>query len=143
MSSDLEKSKEIFASGEYTCVLCKGNTTYTSTERGVKPLIIWLENDSDLSGFCASDKIVGKAAAMIYSLLKVNAVYAPVMSEDGARVLREHGITPTYDTLVKEIRNRMNTGICPMEEAVKDIENPDEALKAIKQKIKQMMTQNK
>lgn len=143
MKSDLEKSKEIFASGDYTCVLCKGEAVYTSKERGVKPLIMWLESGTDFTGFCASDKIVGKAAAMIYALLKVENVYAPVMSEEGARVLRKHGITPIYDTLVKEIRNRMDTGICPMEEAVKDIENPSEALNAIKQKIKQMMAQNK
>ena len=142
MKSDLEKSKEIFKNGDYTCVLCNGETTYTSTERGLKPLITWLENDTDLKGFSVSDKIVGKAAAMLYSLLKVSAVYAPVMSEAGAQTLTKSGITPLYDTIVKEIRNRQNTGLCPMEEAVKDIDNSKEALTAIKQKIKQIMAQH-
>ena len=138
MKSDIERSKEIFACGEYTCVLCKDEATYTSTERGVKPLIMYLESGTDFSDFSASDKIVGKAAAMIYSLLKVKSVYAPIMSEAAVDTLTKNGIIPLYDTLVKEIHNRMGTGICPMEEAVKDIENPREALCAIKEKIKQM-----
>ena len=142
MKSDLEKSKEIFKNGDYTCVLCKDEITYTSTERGLKPLITWLENGTDLTGVSASDKIVGKAAAMVYSLLKVDSVYAPVMSEDGAKTLEKSGITPLYDTLVKEIRNRLNTGLCPMEETVKNISEPKKALAAIKQKIKQMMSHN-
>ena len=60
------------------------------------------------------------------------------MSAAGIDVLRKNGITPLYDTSVKEIRNRMNTGLCPMEEAVQDITNPNEALSALKEKIRQM-----
>lgn len=139
MKDDLEKAKAIFTESNYTCVLCKGDTVYTSTERGVKPLIAWINNGTDLKGFCAADRIVGKAAALLYSLLDVDAVYAPVMSEAGIYTLARNGITPLCDTSVKEIRNRMDTGLCPMEETVQDITDPNEGLRALKEKISQMM----
>ena len=140
MKADLERAKSIFTGSDYTCVLCKDDTVYTSTERGLKPLIAWINNGTDLKGFCAADRIVGKAAALLYVLLGVDTVYAPVMSEAGIYTLAKNGITPLYDTSVKEIRNRMDTGLCPMEEAVQDITDPNKGLYALKGKIRQMMT---
>ena len=83
----------------------------------MKPLIAWISNGIDLKDFCAADRIVGKAA-LLYSLLGVDTVYAHVMSEAGIYTLAKNGITPLCDTSVKEILNRMNTDLCPMEEAV-------------------------
>ncbi|MDE6679213.1 MAG: DUF1893 domain-containing protein, partial [Ruminococcus sp.] len=47
LSSDVEKAKEVFDSGKYTCVLCKGDTLITSTERGVKPLVDFIDSGED------------------------------------------------------------------------------------------------
>ena len=47
MKADLEKAKAIFTGSDYTCVLCKGDTVYTGTERGVKPLIAWINNGKE------------------------------------------------------------------------------------------------
>lgn len=139
MKTDLDKAKEIFSESDYTCVLCKGESVYTATEHGIKPLLAFINSEIDLKGFCAADCIVGKAAALLYAFLGVNNVYSPVMSEAGIDTLVKNGITPLYDTCVKEIRNRMDTGLCPMEEAVKDISNPNKGLDALKEKIGQMM----
>lgn len=139
MKADLEKAKAIFAQGDYTCVLCKDEMVYPSTERGLKPLLAFINRDIDLAGFCAADRIVGKAAALLYALLGVDTVYAPVMSAAGIDTLTKNGITPVCDTAVKEIRNRTDTGLCPMEEAVQEISDPSEGLCAIKDKISRMM----
>ena len=53
--------------------------------------------------------------------------------------MERNGITPLCDTSVKEIRNRMDTGLCPMEETVQDITDPNEGLDALKEKISRMM----
>lgn len=139
MNDDLKKAKDLLLDSEYTCVLCKGDSVLTSTERGVKPLIGWLNAETELKGYCAADKIVGKAAAFLYVLLGVDTVYAQIMSEAAIDTLTKYGIEYIYDLSVETIKNRSNTGICPMEEAVFDIDNTDDALKAIKRKIKQMM----
>ena len=142
MKSDLEQAKTLLEENNYTCVLCKDGETYTSTERGVKPLIAFAESGQDFKDFSAADKIVGKAAALLYVLLGVHTVFAQVTSEDGSYTLARHGITPLCDTSVKEIRNRADTGMCPMEEAVKEITDPKEGLYALKKRLEQMMTKH-
>ena len=73
---------------------------YSSTERGVKPLLDFIENGPNLRGFSAADKIVGKAAALLYVLLGVKEVYAPVMSETALYTLAHNGILPLCDCSV-------------------------------------------
>lgn len=139
MKADLTKAIDTLNGGNYTCVLCKDNTIYKSTERGVKPLIKWLDGNIDLKGFSAADKVVGKAAAFLYILLGVSEVYARVMSEAAIQVFTENGIGCQYDASVKNIINRTNTGICPMEQTVKEISSPTEALAAVRLKLTQLL----
>lgn len=135
MEDDLTKAIRILNDNGYTCVLCKKNRMYTSVERGVKSLLDWQESGLDLSGFCAADKVVGKAAAFLYVLLGVKEVYACVMSEAAIHTLTKNGILIQYDHSVEKIINRSGTGFCPMEEAVWNIDVPQQAKEAIKNKL--------
>ena len=139
MKADLKKAVDLLSKGEYTCVLFKESKVFTSRERGVKPLIEWLNSKTDFRGFCAADKVVGKAAAFLYVLLGVNAVYAPVMSKSAYKTLSKNGIEPLCELSVEAIRNRSNTGLCPMEKTVMDIDDPETAFLMIKNKIESMM----
>lgn len=135
---DLTRAREILDTGDYTCVLCQGEETYTATQRGVRPLLDWLDSGADLSDFSAADRVVGRGAAFLYCLLGVKAVYARVMSRPAAEVLEENGIAVTADSFVDGIINRQGTGPCPFEEAVMAITDPREALTAIRAKMAQM-----
>ena len=132
---DLQIAKEILVAGNYTCVLCLDGQTATSRHRGVKPLLHWLENPVLGKGFCAADKVVGKATAYLYSLLGAKAVYAGVMSESALEVLQKAGIAATYGTLVPYIVNRKGDGMCPMEAATLGVKMPEDALAAIKKAL--------
>ncbi len=142
MRTDLEKATEMFKSGKYTCVLCKEKEIITCTERGVKPLLYMLDGKSELKGFSAADKVVGKAAAFLYLLLGVKTVYAPVMSLSAIHLLEANGICPRYDNSVENIVNRSGTGICPMEETVKELCVPTEALKAIRHRLAELQSRS-
>ena len=72
--TDLKKARLALSSGEFTCVICKNERIYTSKDRGVKPLVELYEAKTDLIGFSAADKVVGKGAAYLYVLLNVSAV---------------------------------------------------------------------
>lgn len=135
---DLKNARSLLASGNYTCVVCKDDCTYTATERGVKPLLNWLDAGLNLNGFSAADRVVGRATAFLYVLLGVKSVYASVMSHPAAQVLTEHGIDAQANQLVVGIINRKGTGPCPFEEAVIKITDPCEALTAIRKKMEQM-----
>lgn len=135
-NSDLERARKIFASGNYTCVLCRGEVTLTSTERGVLPLLDWLDGEKRMAGFSAADKVVGRAAAFLYVLLEAREVYADVMSEGAVDVLSKYGIPFGYGALAEKIINRRGDGFCPMEQAVTGIDSPGQALEAIREKRK-------
>lgn len=136
--SDLERAKAVLASKNSTCALCRGESTYTSFERGVKPLAAWLGSGLDLHGFSAADKVVGKGAAFLYLLLGVSAVYARVISVPAAELLQSHGVLVEYEAKTSHIINRKGDGICPFEEAVMEIEDAEIAYRAIRQKMVDM-----
>lgn len=135
---DLEKAKKILTENGYTCVLCKKEKSYTSIQRGVRPLVEWLESSNDLTGFSAADRVVGRGAAFLYVLLGVKAVYAHVISNAALEVLTAHNIAVEYDAAVENIINRQGNGICPFEGAVLGIINAQEAYVAIRQKMQEM-----
>ena len=136
--TDVKNAKQILISGEYTCVLCKDDIVHTSTLRGVKPLVQFLESGTIPSGFSAADKVIGRATAYLYVLLGVREVYAQIISEPAAEVLRAKGIHVQYGTLVPNIINRKGDGICPFEAAVMEITDPSLAYEAILSKMKEM-----
>lgn len=134
--NDLEKAKSILQGSDYTCVLCRGDQIHTSRHRGVRPLLELL--DTDVSGFCAADKVVGKATALLYRLLKVRAIHATVISQAALQALQNSGIAVSWDSQVDYIKNRAGDGRCPMEQATEGIDDPQEALIAIRQKLKEL-----
>ena len=136
--TNLEQAKEILEQNNDTCVFFDGKTTYTSKERGVKPLLQMLQSKTDVKDFSVADKVVGKAAAFLYVLLGVKELYAKVISQHALAVLQNHHIEVSYGELVEAIRNRTNTGFCPMETAVLQIADADEALQAILEKQKEL-----
>lgn len=135
---DLKRAKEYLQTQGCTCVLCRGERMHTSLLRGVAPLLNFLDAGTDLAGFAAADKVVGKATAFLYCLLDVRAVWAGVMSRSALQVLGEHGIEAHYDCLTDAIRNRRQDGFCPMETATRDLQDPHRALEAIRTTLKRL-----
>lgn len=131
---DLRRAKALLTEGGYTCVLCRDGRFHTATQRGVRPLLDWLDSGLELRGYSAADKVVGRATAFLYVLLGVRAVHALVMSTPAREVLEANGITALCDREVPGIINRRGDGPCPFEETVLGITDPGEALIAIRRK---------
>ena len=98
----------------------------------------FLDSGRDFSGFFAADKVVGRATAFLYCLLGVRQIYAQVLSKGAQQVLEEYGIPYFYDCLVPGIRNRNDTGPCPMEAATSNFTTPQEALVAIRETLEKL-----
>ncbi len=135
---DLEQAKQLLFSQGYTCVLCRGEQCLTSRFRGIRPLVSWHAGQTDVAGYSAADKVVGKATAFLYVLLQVRAVYAGVISRSAREVLIRNGIAVEYGTMVDNIINRTGDGICPFEEAVLEIQDPRDAYPSIRRKMEQL-----
>ena len=131
MSDRLNNAVSILRDGDYTLAVIHGDCVYTSKERGVKPLLELYEQYGDLCGAIAADKVVGKAAALLYVRLGVAELYTDVISTHALAVLKDNGIDVLYSVETDAIRNRRGDGFCPMETAVMDISDPDSAIAAI------------
>ena len=76
-------------------------------------------------------------------IIQVKYVYAHTLSEPAKIYLENNNVSFKYDELVKEIRNRTNTDMCPLEKSVIHIENPVAAKIALENTIKELMNQKK
>ena len=132
--SNLIKAKSLLV-GDNTIALVKENNYYTSTKNGITPMLEFIEKGYNLEGFSVADKVVGKAVAMLFSYAKITSVHAITISKPALDYLTSHKINVTYDKLVDNIQNRLNNGLCPMEQTVKDIDDSKVALDMLKVKV--------
>ena len=134
----LDRAKMLLNKTGCTCVLCCDDVILTDKRRGVRPLLDLLDGNANVAGFSVADKVVGKAAAYLYCLLGIKELYAKIISQPALAVLQKNSIRVEYDQLVPAIQNRAGNGPCPMESAVWEIDDPQQALTAIQEKLGQM-----
>lgn len=123
---------------EYTCIIVKDKDVIYSKESGIKPVIQILQQGKNIEGYSVYDKIVGKAVASLLVLAKVGFVYAKTMSKLAKEYLEKYNLKFEYENLTDNIINRKNTGICPMEQTVLNLDNPRECFEALQKKLKQL-----
>ena len=128
-SADLIAAKDNLAG--HTLCLSKDGVLILDDKRGIAPLLELIASGKDVSGYSAADKVVGKAAAALFIKCGVKQLYAAVLSKGGAKLLESHGVEYVYDTLTDAIINRAGTDACPMEKAVRDIEEIEDMYVAI------------
>lgn len=124
MNKNLNKAKQLLQEGA-SLVIVNGGGVLTYNKHGVDTLLS-LQSGS-LTGSFVADKVVGKAAAMLLVRGGAIEVYAEVISEPALAMLKKHRVICLYGTLVPNIINRDNTGICPMEQAVLNVDSVEDA----------------
>ena len=138
MHADTRKAQARLREGGFTCVLCREEQTHTATARGVAPLLRFLEDGTPTQDFCAADKVVGAGAAYLYVLLGVKEIWAEVISTPALEVLTRYGISAHSEQHVPQIRNRTGDGFCPIEAAVKEATDPEDALARIRRRLAEL-----
>lgn len=123
----------------HTLALCKNGEVITSDLRGVAPMVGFISSGKKLDGYSAADKVVGKAAAMLFIKAGVTTVHAVTLSQGGQRLFEKHGIKYSFESLTEHIINRSRTGLCPMEQAVSETDDIDTGVKLIMKKLEEMM----
>ena len=119
---------------KYTLALySQGHILFESNESRLKPLVEMVQIYKGQYTDCVlHDKIVGLASAKIIVASEiVSELHAGIMSIDARDFLRETEINFTHQDIVDYIMNQEKTGPCPMEIKAREIEQPDEFLKAM------------
>ena len=131
----IDRAKAALGAG-VTCAVVRGKQTMTSDRRGIAPVVLWLEEDPDsLRGAYVADRVVGKAAALLFACAGVAGVYAEVMSQLAVSTLKLHSIPYRAGRVVDYIENRDKTGRCPMETRALTIRSPQEAFAVFRELI--------
>ena len=128
--TDIELAKTNL-DGHSIC-LCRDGEIITDDGRGISPMMKFIAEGKDLTGYSAADVIVGKAAAMLFVKAGIVCIHGETMSESGKAYLDTHGIPCTYDILTEKIINRQGTDICPMEKAVMNIDDTEKGYEALR-----------
>ena len=116
----------------YTLIADKNGEYYTSYSRGIAPILDPMKDDqSFFNGAIVVDKVIGKATAMLLILSGVEFIYAYVSSQKAMEILEQYHVPFEYRKLVDYIENRDQTGMCPMEATVYDINDLNEAFEAL------------
>ena len=131
--SDLERAKE--GLNGHTICLVRGVDVLVRDERGIAPMMELLAEGKDLIGFSAADRVVGKAAAMLFVKAKIRELFAETISRSAAEFLEENGMPFSYRTMTEYIVNRDGTGRCPMENAVLLCADAESGYRILKEKL--------
>ena len=116
----------------YTLIADKNGEYYTSYSRGIAPILDPMKDDqSFFKDAIVVDKVIGKATAMLLILSGVEFSYAYVLSQKAMEILEQYHVPFDYRKLVDYIENRDQTGMCPMEATVYDINDLNEAFEAL------------
>ena len=122
----------------HTICLCKNGNCLYSEARGISPMMNFIANGVNLTGYSVADIVVGKAAALLFIKCGIKEVFAKTLSEPARKVLEDNGVPVTCQTLTEKIINRAGTDICPMEKTVMNTDDPEEAYALLKQKLSTM-----
>jgi ATP-dependent helicase YprA (DUF1998 family) len=123
-------------SGDATlCAADGGRLVYRLTGRGISALLTAVEEEraAGHGSLDWGDKLVGRASALLFTLVHARSVFALRMSTGAQDVLRAAGIPFVCDAVILDVLNRAGTGPCPMEEAVSGITEPLAAVEVLKQ----------
>lgn len=144
-SNDIRKAKNMIRRGHAECVIVQnGRIAAVAKGRGLSPLLnLYDEKNPQMKGSAVIDKVIGRAAAFIVIKGEASEAFGKIMSEDAKTLLEQHNIKVSYDLLVPYILNNQRNGLCPLEDSVKNINAPDDALKAMRQRITELKSKQK
>lgn len=135
MNRHTENAKRLLLENNAALVYCNEDEVNTSHIRGVLNLVMMVKENRSMKGFYCADKVVGKAAAFMYAILKPEELYAFVLSEKAEAVLKKYKVNCFFGEKVPAIINRKGDGFCPMETATEKSETPEQALEVLEKKL--------
>ncbi len=118
-----EQALQQIRAGAIVCAAIReGEIIASHSGRGVAP-VLQMYKQGQLTGSFMVDKVVGKAAAMVMTRGGVAGCHAVTISKAALQWFSQKGIPVTFDHLAEHIVNRTGDGICPMEQAVLELQD--------------------
>ena len=128
----IEKVKGILYEKKASLVVYKNGEIHEYYNHGIKDLREILSKDENaLKGAVVADTTVGKAAGAIMIKAEVKEIFADKISKLVIPLLEKYNVKYEYREIVDYIQNKDKTGMCPMEEKVRNEQNIEKILEFI------------
>ena len=123
---DIDIAKDLLKEKDFALVVVKdGEVLFTSNDRGIKPMYTLVrEMKDEVAGSSIADRVIGRGAALLSQYLKIKEVYSNLMSKSAIEVLEREEIQYSFLEICESIKNRDQTGLCPIETISLDETNP-------------------
>jgi len=134
MQTDLQLAKQQLIQKKLSLVVAKrGKALFETETHGINGLLDAIkELENDMRDSSVADRIVGRAAALLFVYSGVIAVFAVTASEGGVEVLKENKILHEFERLVPRILDSKKLDICPFEKLVSGLSEPKKAYDELK-----------
>ena len=137
--SKLEQAKAALQGDITFAAILKDDTLITSEKKGIAPMMALLSADEEvLAGAVVADRVIGRAAALLMQKAGVAQAYGSVVSTHALKVFQAADLSFSYDREVDYIINRAGNGMCPMEQTVLDLSDPEEAYAALRCRLAEL-----
>ena len=108
---------------------------FSSRGEGLRPLLEAVEKLAhEPGGYVVADRVVGRAAALLALMLEPSEVHALVMSSGALSLLASRGVRAVARRVVEHIASEGGKP-CPFEQALRDVEEPEEAYRIVKEML--------
>ena len=128
----------ILNANEQSLVVLNNDSLSYYNGHGVSDLLELLTNEPNrLKHAFVADKMVGRAAAVLMAAAGVREVHTNIISTPALKVLREAGISVSFNEEVPQILNRDRSGQCPIDALLNDADDVDECVEILKARFQQ------
>ena len=122
---NIELAKNELKKKENKLVVVQNNeVVFVSRKNGIVPMYDFY--NSGISGkIFIADKFIGSGAAklLIQKRLKIEELYAQIISESALEILKKENVKISYDKKVEKILNRTGDDLCPIEKISQESDN--------------------
>jgi hypothetical protein len=134
MPTDLNLAKNRLIQKGLSLVIVKDAKVFFETEsHGISDLVKAIEKlRDDAKGSSVADRIVGRAAALLFVFSGVKAVFAVTASDGGIEVLKKNSVFCEYESRVTSVLNLKRTDVCPFEKLVAKLSSPEKAYEMLR-----------
>lgn len=134
MRADLEIAAKRLNQKNLNLVVVKNSRVLFETEsHGLGDLVKAISQlKSDIQGSSVADRIVGRAAALLFVYSGVSAIFALTISDGGMEILSNNNVLHEFRKRVPRILNAKKTDVCPFEKLVAELSSPEEAYERLR-----------
>ena len=142
--SDLDIARTRLFEKELTLSIVKnGEILFETNSHTISGFLVAIDKlGAKLEDASVADRVVGKAVALLCVYIKINEIYAEVLSRNAKIVFEKSKISHKWKVIVENILDINRRGICLFEKAAREISNPEKAYTVFKELLKSFRSSN-